>query len=213
MTPTSGRDRRPRSAGSDTQWARPSLGRDDILKRPAVSRSEAEAAQLHVFRHARTERRHGSTSCRRNGETTRGMVPQSARNGKSAIKKRRSYSHLRLALGSRPPLQPPPGGRAPSVRWRTVFGGRAPAVGWKRRLRTWPPPHCAAHPRPRFAATTCLWRTTTTGLCRYSDVLGERTRLGHRQLVFQQSSHVHFDRFMHVTRDLIAGLPGRDAAG
>ena len=43
MTPTSGRDRRPRSGGSDTRWARPSLGRDDILQRPAASRSAAEA--------------------------------------------------------------------------------------------------------------------------------------------------------------------------
>ena len=43
MTPTPGRDRRPRSGGIDTRWARPSRGRDDILQRPAVSRSEAEA--------------------------------------------------------------------------------------------------------------------------------------------------------------------------
>ena len=43
MTPTPGDDRRPRSGGSATRMARPSLGRDNILQRPAASRSAAEA--------------------------------------------------------------------------------------------------------------------------------------------------------------------------
>ena len=38
--------------------------------------------------------------------TERGMVPQSARHGKSAIKKRRHHSHLRFALSSTLDLNP-----------------------------------------------------------------------------------------------------------
>ena len=34
--------------------------------------------------------------------TERGMIPQASRHGKSAIKKRRSHSYLRLALSSTP---------------------------------------------------------------------------------------------------------------
>ena len=45
------------------------------------------------------------------------------------------------------------------------------------------------------------------------DVLGEGVPLGHRLFVLENSPYVHFNRLVHVARDLVAGLAGGNTAG
>ena len=45
------------------------------------------------------------------------------------------------------------------------------------------------------------------------NVLRRSARIWNGQLIFEQTAHVHLDRFVHIACDLLAGLAGGDTPG